>query len=208
MLGDTLAATRTSLEVERSARQRSDSRLAAVEEELKKAQEASQAAEEARRTAEEARKTLDETCTRLEALRVREAEEHELALGSAVLDYKRSEVFEEDARGFLAEHMDELFDEWATTPEGRDRIGIEGLLMTDMGRYTMQRDIYATLRRRDGTFDPVTWGLPEVLGNPDPEAGAEVAVGAEPVQLMNTAAVERRSDSHSRVNHSFPYTVC
>ncbi|XP_031130722.1 uncharacterized protein LOC116032332 [Ipomoea triloba] len=152
-LGDTLRATQARLEVERKARLDLESQL---------------------QVSETKRKSLEDKYAQLQTLRARENHMHGKVLASVLSDYKSSKAFKEDARKYLVEHMEELFTDWAATPAGRDRIGMEGLLMYDVGQYTLQRDIYVILRNRDETFDPVEWGLPVEFENPDPVALAEL----------------------------------
>lgn len=151
-LGDTLRATQARLEVEKKARLDLESRL---------------------QVSETKRKSLEDKYAQLQTLRTCENYMHGKVLASMLSDYKSSKAFKEDARKYLVENMEELFADWAATPAGRDRICMEGLLMYDVGQYTLQRDIYAILRNRDKTFDPVEWGLPAKFENPDLVASAE-----------------------------------
>lgn len=99
-------------------------------------------------------------------------------LALTVPRYRESEAFQKDVEDYVALHMEDLVTRWFATEAGRERIAAEGLLMYDVGQYAMQRDIYTALGRRDATFDPLAWGLPAKLANPDPAASAE---SAEPV---------------------------
>nr|GMC95872.1 tubby-related protein 1-like isoform X2 [Ipomoea batatas] len=94
---------------------------------------------------------------------------------------RESEAFQKDVEDYVALHMEDLVTRWFAIEAGRERIAAEGLLMYDVGQYAMQRDIYIAFGRRDATFDPLAWGLPAKLANPDPVASAE---SAEPVGVV------------------------
>nr|GMC60492.1 tubby-related protein 1-like isoform X1 [Ipomoea batatas] len=54
------------------------------------------------------------------------------------------------------------------------------------GQYKIQRDLYATLRRQDKGFDPVSWGLPAELGDPEAQ-GRRLSVQAEEGRVETNA---------------------
>ncbi|XP_019186417.1 PREDICTED: uncharacterized protein LOC109181117 [Ipomoea nil] len=157
-MDDTLRATRARLEAERKARSELEVKCAMLESRL--------------RVLDAKHVALCTKYSDLEVRRANETKEHEDALTLAVSRYKSSEAFNQDVKAYSTAHMEELVTSWITTDAGRERIVAEGELLYDVGQYTMQRDIYAVLRRQDEAFDPVPWGLPSELENPDPAATA------------------------------------
>nr|GMD28190.1 serine/threonine-protein phosphatase 7 long form homolog [Ipomoea batatas] len=124
------------------------------------------------RVLEAKQKELATKYMQLQARRISEAKEHEEALSLAVSRYRSSEAFKKDVEDYTTAHMEELVTSWIATNAGTERIAAEGVLMYDVGQYTMQRNIYAVLHRLDNAFDPAAWGLPAKLENPDPTTPA------------------------------------
>nr|GME12186.1 tubby-related protein 1-like isoform X2 [Ipomoea batatas] len=132
-----------------------------------------------RRHAEEAKKYADELKACQEALILE------------IPRYRESEVYQRDVESYITAHGEDVISGWLATEAGQERLASEGVLMYDVGQYTMQRDLYAALRRRDASFDPTAWGLPPALDNPDP------AATAESVQPTDAAAEPRSSSART-----------
>nr|GMC69230.1 tubby-related protein 1-like isoform X1 [Ipomoea batatas] len=104
----------------------------------------------------------------------RAAEEASVA---AVRRYRESEAFPEDVRTYMSEHAEESYGMLKATRVGKRCVTMDCAHMHDLGEYDMQREIYSGLRRRDASFDPVAWGLPSELMDPEPPTGPATSLG-------------------------------
>nr|GMC79760.1 tubby-related protein 1-like isoform X1 [Ipomoea batatas] len=80
-------------------------------------------------------------------------------------------------RTYMSEHAEESYGMLKATRVGKRCVTMDCAHMHDLGEYDMQREIYSGLRRRDASFDPVAWGLPSELMDPEPPTGPATSLG-------------------------------
>ncbi|XP_019175934.1 PREDICTED: DEAD-box ATP-dependent RNA helicase 38-like [Ipomoea nil] len=110
---------------------------------------------------------LEDKCAWLVAWRVRKQKAHKEALTTMLSRYRSSKAFREDVKTYITKHVNEVFENLMSITAGRELVTMEGMMMHDVGEYTMQQRIYSVLRQRDETFDPKAWGLPAEFANPE-----------------------------------------